>query len=156
MLFLLGGGLVEDDDGAGLVVGSQGAIGDSPADGVTQVVVVDFQGNCFGTDTAILRILPALVIFILIFTIIVHVLSNIVVFDDEFLSEFFDAYFYIFKFFILLVLFSDMFLVYPLGLVHFLIELAKLFYQFVIFQTKLLNFFVFEGHLFLYFLQLFL
>ena len=49
-----------------------------------------------------------------------------------------------------------MILVYPLGLVHFLIELAKLFYQFVIFQTKLLNFFVFEGHLFLYFLQLFL
>ena len=96
MLFLLGGGLVEDDDGAGLVVGSQGAIGDSPTDGVTQVVVVDFQGNGSSTNTAVLRIMAALVIFIFIFTIIVHVLSNIVVFDDEFLSEFFDAYFYIF------------------------------------------------------------
>ena len=88
--------MVEDDDGVGLVVGSQGAVGYGPTDGMTQVVVVDFQGDGFGTDTAILRIVAALVIFIFIFTIIVHVLSNIVVFDDEFLSEFFDAYFYIF------------------------------------------------------------
>ena len=106
---MLGGGLVEDDDGVGLRVGSQGAVGDSPADGLTQVVVVDFQRNSFGTDIAIMRIMTTLVIFILIFSLIIHVLSNIVIFDDEFLSKFLDTYLYICIFFIHIILFFDMF-----------------------------------------------
>ena len=125
--------MVEDYDGVGLVVGSQGAVGYGPADGLTQVIVVDFQGNSFGTNAAIVRIVAALVIFIFIFPLTVHVLSNVVVFDDEFLSEFFDAYLYIFIFFIHLVLLFDMFLIDSLGLVHFLVEEVKLFYQFIVF-----------------------